>query len=527
MWQKKATNLANSFNLPNPGLRAYLNHVVEGNLEVYRPPFWKGVKPQAVLDEWHKVLDRSKVKSDYPTLYAYELEMRDKVGPMSYQLPLKDRLKDVENYYTMIQLPSVPIKPDAIQMAADYYGRAKGIRLASVENTLKEMRLDTNSGSPDFMKRSRALNDTEKMLPPTSIDIDTKYELVAVLGWRGQEGGPSIHDVKQRVVWMMPFAVNVRELQLGQPLIKAFQKHELVPAWVSNDAVDKRITRLWDSKAPEVEIICTDFSKFDQHFNKHMQSAASDILRKLVTPSQQMEDWFNTIFPLAYNIPIVCSDKITFYGDHGEGSGSGLTNANETVSHRSCQYDAALYVHDELLEDSQDLGDDGMIGSEKGKVTAKTVVEAYSRHGQEMNVEKQYVSAHDCQFLRRWHHEDYREGGLMVGVYPTFRALGRLLYQERFYDPEVWGPKMVTLRAWSILENCNHHPLFEEFVDFAMKGDKYRLGLDIPGFIEDIGRISKEATELLPDFIGYNQSNMSGKKGITEWRVCKYLKSKA
>lgn len=35
----------------------------------------------------------------------------------------------------------------------------------------------------------------------------------------------------------------------------------------------------------------------------------------------------------------------------------------------------------------------------------------------------------------------------MIGVYSTFRALGRLLGQERYYDPRKWGPELVTLRA--------------------------------------------------------------------------------
>jgi len=525
VWERQTISLDKCFNLPNPGLRAYFSHVTEGNREVYRPPFWKGLSPASVLNSWEKVFSSSNVKSEYPSLWSYEMEMKAKVGPMSYQLPLKDRMTDVENYYTMVQLHSEPIDAKALSDAGDFFQSANGIVPRSVKRTIEKMRLDTNSGSPEFGRRSRYLEETENMLDPTSMDIDTAYELVAVLGWRGQEGGPSVKDVKQRVVWMMPFSVNVRELQVYQPLIEACQKNRLVPAWISNDAVDEAITNTWKWKSHDTAVICTDFSKFDQHFNYDMQMGARKILERMVAPSSLSKEWFDTIFPLKYNIPLVCSEKIGFTGDHGMGSGSGGTNADETLAHKALQYECANSIGKTLCPYAQDLGDDGYLCTD-GDLKVDDVIRTYSRHGQEMNEDKQYVSADDLVFLRRWHSRDYMPNGIMVGVYPTFRALGRLLYQERFYDPEKWNPKMVTLRAWSILENCNQHPSFEEFVDFVIKGDKYRLGLDIPGFIEDIGHLSNEATTLLPDFLGYTKS-IQKPIGIQDWRICKYLKSKA
>lgn len=527
MYTKKATNLEEYFNLPNPGLRAYLAHNVVGNSEVYRTPFWNKATPTSVLAGWKQVIENSDVPSLYPGLYEYELEMQGKVGPMSYQAPLKDRLSSVEMYYTAISRSSEPIDPRAIKLACDFFGNA-GIRPRSIQSTVENMRLDTNSGAPYFGRRSTVVTKTLEKLDPNSWNVDVGYKPAAVLGWRGQEGGPSTKDVKQRVVWMMPLSVNIRELQLYQPLIEHIQKHMLVPAYVSNDAVDDAITKCFAWKEPESPVICTDFTAFDQHMNSHMSSAAEQVLQSMVTPSQSMLDWFTQVYPIKYNIPLVCSERVMFTGAHGMGSGSGGTNADETLVHKALQYEVALDADSTLCPFSQDLGDDGYLALDHGKrLSVDRVARAYCRHGQEMNKAKQYVSDRAVIYLRRWHDIDYRENGVMVGVYPTFRALGRLMYQERFYDPNVWNNKLVTLRAWSILENCNHHPCFEEFVDYVMKGDKYRLGLDIPGFINDIGAIANDATELLPDFLGYNQANMSQGKGIQEWRIYKYLKSKA
>lgn len=173
------------------------------------------------------------------------------------------------------------------------------------------------------------------------------------------------------------------------------------------------------------------------------------------------------------------------------------------------------------------LGDDGIL-SFPG-ITAKDVMQVYQLHGQDMNLSKQEESTQFCTYLRRWHHDKYRMNNVCVGVYSTYRALGRLCEQERFYDPEVWGPKMVALRQLSILENCKYHPLREQFVEFCMKGDKYKLGIDIPGFLDKIEHFAQEAIDLMPDFLGYTKSLEKSDKayGINSWWVVNYLRSKA
>lgn len=504
--------LAKYFELPNPNLRAYFQRAKAGNKTDYRPPFWKGLTRPQVLEMWQRRLDSTRIKREFPGLYQYEMEMKGKVGPMSIMFPLDMRIESMKDYFAT---PTAePISQEAIKLTINYFSGVKGIRLRNRVNTIDKMRLNTNSGSPYFTKRKYVVNKSQD-----------GYEYCAVAGWRGQEGGISYEDVKQRVVWMNPFDLNVKELQFYQPLIEAIQRNSLIPAYLSMDAVDVQVTRLFDSKPKSDVVICTDFSKFDQHFGKPMQDAAHLILSSLADPNLH-SSWFKEIFPLKFTLPLVCSEEIMISGQHGMGSGSGGTNIDESLSHRALMYEAALSAGAKLNPYSMAYGDDGIL-TYPG-ITVEHVIGAYEKHGLEMNPQKQMVSKTDCVVLRRWHSTKYRINGIMVGVYSTFRALGRLMAQERYYDPDIWGAKMVTLRAWSIIENCKYSPVFEEFVDFCMKGDKYKLGLLIPGFLDNVDTIAKEAIDVMPDFLGYTKSmqNDNSNGGIKQWRIYQYLKSK-
>lgn len=532
------------FKLPNPGLRAYLLHTGVGSDEVIRFALWQDRDVSRVIEDWNDILLSEKVDSKMPGLESYELEMRGKIGPLSVQLPLSQRIESIEQYYTAIKTKSQPIDPRAITAFQETLIPVRGISLRSQAATVRNMRLSTNSGNPYFNKKRRlVLGDTLPILGFGDMGDGTyqqylnhgysTYAMCAVLGWRGQEGGPEPDDVKQRVVWMMPLALNVAELQWYQPAITAWQKRNINSAYISMRAVEEKITRFFDSKGDEYAIV-TDFSKFDQHFNSDLQNAAKQCIEFMgdfkTCPDQAggyYRNWLVEVFPIKYNIPLLCSENLMYIGAHGMGSGSGGTNFDECCSHGCMQHEAAILNGATLNPYSNAYGDDGYL-SFKG-IDVDKVISAYTSHGQEMNPEKQSADKHSAVYLRRYFHDSYRDDkGIMLGVYSTFRALGRLLYQERFYDPEVWSKEMVILRALSILENCKNHPLFHQFIDFAEKGDKYKLGLKLPGFLDSLGTQVKKANDMIPDFLGYTKSLQGDDaSGIENWEVVKYLKSKA
>lgn len=515
-----------------PGLRAYFCRVQEGQSDVYTTPFAKGETTKELLHNWG--LELKSLENIWPDLYAFEEDMASKVGPMSVMKPLKARIDDVKDYFEGIHLPSKPILHSAVAAVVGEWKVAAGLNIRSQRRTMSNMKLSTNSGSPYFTKRNKVLT---KTLHCTVVDSDPTPERVmqylpdmerqacAVLGWRGQEGGMNKEDVKQRVVWMFPFAVNLCELQVYQPLIEAAQRFNLVPAWVSMEQVDKRVTEMFDSKGSDDLVICTDFTKFDQHFNIYLQNAAESIIGDLFNVT--VESWLADVFPIKYNIPIMCNFGSVMYGRHGMASGSGGTNADETLAHRALQYEAAILDGARLNPYSQCLGDDGVL-TYPG-ITIESIAKAYQSHGLEMNLSKQYAAKDNCIYLRRWHNINYRENGICVGVYSTMRALGRLRYLERYQDPKFWGAEAVALRQLSILENVKYHPLRDQFAEFCMKRDKYRLGIDIPGFLSNLESKAQKFIENMPDFLGYTKSQMSEDpvQGINNWWIVNYLKSRA
>ena len=529
---KEATIFQDYFDLRNPGLRAYFGIVEKGTDEVIRTTFAKGQDFRRVLSSWIAQLEP--LKSTWPTLMQFEIDLSKKVGPMSVMKPVSERMDDIESYYASVKSAGEAFDPKAIAAFEREWRKVAGLRIKSQTSTVLDMKKSTNSGSPFFTKRRKVIKDTlpialrwsEQEIVQVLAErtpAESVWKACAVLGWRGQEGGPNPEDVKQRVVWMFPFAVNIAELQVYQPLIAAAQKHQLVPAWVGLESVDMAITRLFDTKPKDDLVVCTDFKSFDQHFNTSMQECTRQCLASLMS-GPGVDDWFANVFPIKYSIPLAYMWDHIRFGFHGMGSGSGGTNADETLAHRCLQHEAAITAGRELNPYSQCLGDDGIL-SYPG-ITVEQVQKSYERHGLEMQTTKQYASAVDCQYLRRWHHVNYRVDGVMVGVYATTRALGRMMFMERKYDPDEWGPKQVALRQLAILENVKNHPMKEQFVQFCMRRDKYRLGIDIPGFLGNVDTYAEKAMAEMPDFLGYTRS-LSNDVHPSKWWIVQYLESLA
>lgn len=506
-------------------LRSILGRNEHGSDQIVRTPFWHSGAPGPILRDWDKVLVKhlDQLPGD---LYTVEQHNREKVGPMSITKPFSDKEKreGIEAYWTNVEGYSTGVSNEALERTFNDFKPIRGLRPLSYRNTVADMRLNTFSGTDMATTRADVVEQTLAEI------AEGNFQAAAVLLHRGQEGGPEPDDIKDRPVMGYSFKDNIQELCVYKPLIKAVQTviPHLVPGWVSNELVDVQVTKLFDTGSSRDPVIGTDFEHFDTHFNLGLQKTGQSILRYIFTPSPFMDDWFDRVFWYAFNRPLICTEDVMYANDdsgwnRGMGSGSGATQGLETPTHRAMHHQYAVDQHTEINVYSQDLGDDSLVKGDD--LSLDGIMSTCKRLGQKMNPDKQEVSTDHCIYLRRYHDVDYRVNGVMVGIYPTFRALGRLLFQERFHDPSWWGPEMVTLRALSIIENCEWHPLFEEFVDFALKGDKYRLGLDIPGFFDNIEGVLKKAQSREPYFLGYNKTEQSTKP-LRDWRVVKYLLSK-
>lgn len=61
---------------------------------------------------------------------------------------------------------------------------------------------------------------------------------------------------------------------------------DIIPAYISVDRVDHEVTKLFDSVGPDDYVICTDFTRFDQHFNASMQFAAEHVIKNMIVNSE-------------------------------------------------------------------------------------------------------------------------------------------------------------------------------------------------------------------------------------------------
>lgn len=498
-------------------LKSYFGKVRKGNDVDYRTPLFDERPREEILDEWWQILE-SKC-SGMSELLEFENDLREKVGPMSIEKPLLERLDDIEAYYDLIHQDQKPLRPAAVDALLKEWSQVSGLQIRSPKATWENMRKSTSSGNPYFTKKRIAeekygMGDFDGKWIRTSTGM---YLPTAILGWRGQEGGPEDSDVKQRVIWMMPMNVNIEELRCYQPLIEVAQRYNLVPAWNGMDAVDEQMTKLFDTKGKDDKVICTDFTKMDQHCNEVMQSTTLQILTSLLATSDENKKWLDRIFPVKYNIPMMYDMGKIYTGKHGMASGSGGTNADETLFHRALQHEAAINCRAKLNPYSQCLGDDGCVsypGCDEDNVLA-----SYVPHGFDMNKSKQRVSTFDAVYLRRYFNKDMRVQGICRGTASTCRLLGKLMTQERFYDPDEWGPEMLIMRSLSIIENAKWHPARDSFLEFCVKGDKYKLGLDLPGFFDRLERLY-ESSELAQSFGSYTAASDTG---IMSWWVVNAL----
>jgi hypothetical protein len=79
----------------------------------------------------------------------------------------------------------------------------------------------------------------------------------------------------------------------------------LIPAYISKDRVDEEVTALFDSKPIDDYVICTDFTRFDQHFNRSMQDIARSVISFMLANNKDNERWMRLIFDVKYNIPMI------------------------------------------------------------------------------------------------------------------------------------------------------------------------------------------------------------------------------
>lgn len=436
------------------GLTFALDGVVMGKEKPITTPFASDVsKATNILSEWDKIFKRNIGVINSP-LYDLEMLNRSKFGPRSIAIPWEERKESVfstfeaESGISNLNTRLTPINKSKCT------GR---LRPLSDGNAMRFLRNDTNSGLPFFTRKSRVKNEVL-----ANLDNLLKRKDPCVMFTRTQEGK------KTRTVWGYPIADSLFEMKYYRPLLGYQKELPWRAALNGPEKVDEQITTLINTaKNEKKKLLSIDFSSYDSSVKNTLQRESFNYIKSLF----QADSWrdLDYISERFNTIGLVTPDGI-LSGPHGVPSGSTFTNEVDSI--------AQFLIARRVLDPSdpfQIQGDDGAYCVSDPEALKRE----FRSFGLTVSDEKSYISDNYLIYLQNLFSEDYRdENGNISGIHPTYRALNRLCYQERFdnfVDYGLKGRDYYAIRSISILENCKHHPLFKDLVKFILKRDKYGL----------------------------------------------------
>jgi len=476
-------------------LSVYMNSLIAGNSEVYVTPLInERNSAELIKSEFSSLLQDNKSKLNDVLLELEESNLL-KFGPRSLSKPFSERKESILKYFDNKYSP--PSK-------ATYLASRSSLRPLSLDNALKFLKNNTNSGLPDFKRKSIV---KERVFAKFNYYLDRKDP--AILFTRTQESN------KTRDVWGFPIADTLNEMRFYRPLLDHQKKLRWRTALNGPDHVDRAVSdALVKAKFSGKVGVSIDFAQFDASVSTARSNSAFKYVSELF-----QSDFSNDLFYIMNRFQTIglLTPEGVISGDHGIPSGSTFTNEVGSITQYQSARDSGLN-----LVDYQIQGDDGCYFVKPEEVD--TLLNSFSEAGLNINRTKSYVSSDYVIFLQRLYHLDYMKNDLIGGIYPISRALNKILYQERwanFEDYSLTGKDYYAIRTISILENCKYHPLFKEFVRFIYNLDKYKLNPSQIGINQYINMITN--TEGLEGIL-YNQFG-DNIRGIKNFETVKLIKS--
>jgi hypothetical protein len=424
-----------------------LSKIVSGSDEIYTTPLGKDNDPDKILSEWDKIFDAHMNK--FPEeLIALEKSNRSKFGPRSIAVPWEDRKQLVRNYFG---------SGDEYSLTSANPASDLRLRPLSLKNASLYLKNNTNSGLPFYIKKKHV-----KAEVLANFDRLLERQDPCIMFTRTQE------SKKTRAVWGFPIADTLNEMRFYRPVLDTQKRQTWRAAIVGPTTVDEYITKLIrNAQSENQSLVSIDFSSYDATLRKSLQLQSFHYIKKMFQP--QYWDEIDYIAERFRTIGLLTPDGV-WDGDHGVPSGSTFTNEVDSIAQFLC-----AETLDMNLLDYQIQGDDGAYRTDD----PERLKDGFRQFGLEVNDEKSYVSQDYLVYLQNLHSINLaKPDGSIPGIYPTYRALNRLIYQERFDDFKEFnleGSDFYSIRTIAILENCRNHPLFKEFVNFILKYDKYGL----------------------------------------------------
>jgi hypothetical protein len=310
-------------------------------------------------------------------------------------------------------------------------------------------------------------------------NLNKPFYWAAVLFTRTQE------NLKTRNVWGFSLDDILFEMRFYRPVLEHQRNLSWRAALRKADDIDIAITKLIRyATERDYDLVSIDFSNYDNSVKESghrwvfMSYFASLFQESFTEDIDSLRNNFT-------NVGIVTPDGI-LTGPHGIPSGSAFTNEVGSVWQHYVAQDYNTFNGREIIQHDQQQGDDGTYAVED----AEDFKQFFLKYGVDVNDEKSYVAKNFLVYLQNLYHLDYvdkdeENQDIIRGIYPTYRALLRIVYLERFTDislvDELKGSDYFALRTLQILETCKHHPLFEELCLYVKELDKFSLDVSDQG----------------------------------------------
>jgi hypothetical protein len=476
-------------------LSRLLERMHSGSDAVYVSPITKGISPEDILSGWDKIYNANSSQLN-DILLELEESNRSKYGPRSIALPWLEREQESASSFSIDT-------GKLIETATPVYGRLRPISLASAATYIKKQ---TNAGLPSMETKRLVLDDTLLRFEELN-----KLDIPSVPFTRTQE------NFKTRLVWGYPLVTILDEMRYYRPILEYQSKVPWRAALRKASDIDLAITQLINhAQVNGLSLLSIDFSSFDNSVKRKLQTYA-------------FNDYFPSLFQSKYRPEIVSQGRrfneiglITpsglWKGQHGIPSGSAYTNEVGSV----VQYGISNTYKDKLLY-SQVQGDDGAYATSD----PDGLKDHFRSYGLEVNDKKSYISDDFIVYLQNLYHRDYIKDGLISGIYPTYRALLRIVYQERFNDfseDSITGKDYYSIRTLSILENCKHHPLFKQLVQYVSSLDKYNLEVSDQGISAYVKMREKQDGKDVR-FTEYRLGDSYGIKSFESYKIAREIQT--
>lgn len=420
--------------------------IMKGSNLVLITPAAERAGPTNIYEAW---LSEFESDSDLMTsdLLELEREQMDKFGPRSRAKPGSQLLPGIYDSFK-------PVKVDTSGLKS-FSNPNTNLRPRSIQVSAQATRSNTQAGAPTLEKKGLERENTVR-------DFVSLYDdnLPMVCAIRTQE------DWKTRVVYIYPYVDIIQENRFFLPLFSALRKQSEFSAFNGPDAVDLAITDMLLKAKDNPSLVCFsgDVSGFDDSVKMQLQSSGFAEIK-----SYFQAEYLTELDEIALRFgtkPLVLPNGQVLSGWRGIPSGSNFTGIVGSVVNRQ-----VLNLPPGFC---QVMGDD-FVG------LTDNPDEIFARYGKVklgIHPQKSKVKPLCFVYLQRLHSLDYTVDGVAKGVYPTWRALNRLVYPERRSDFDEYGLKgrdYFAIRSLTILENCKNHPLFEKFVKFWLSYEKYIL----------------------------------------------------